>query len=289
MKLTELFGSTRKPKLYEKGTAVMWTDPYISQQLLQVHLNPELDLASRKYSTIKGTAAWVLSKTEKENMNILDLGCGPGLYSEIFTNMGHKVTGIDFSKNSIQYAKHEAEKKGLDITYLNQNYLELDVPENHFDLVTLIYTDIGVLIPKERTQLLRNISRALKPEGIFIFDVLNDKNLESKVNSKSWEVVEKGFWRNNPYLALSDSLLYKEEKVILSQYIILEENKTDLYRFWTHFFSHKDLIELIIPHGFTDLSFHEDVLPEGDIWNGDNVTFCRAINGIIKKNYKSDK
>ena len=96
MKLTELLGKIGKPKLYEKGTAVMWTDPYISKQLLQIHLNPELDLASRKYSTIETTAAWVLSKTEKENMNILDLGCGPGLYSDLFTNRGHKVTGVDF-------------------------------------------------------------------------------------------------------------------------------------------------------------------------------------------------
>jgi hypothetical protein len=40
-----------KPALYQKGTAVMWTDPYISKQLLDVHLNPNLDLASRKMKT----------------------------------------------------------------------------------------------------------------------------------------------------------------------------------------------------------------------------------------------
>ena len=78
----------------------MWTDPYISEQLLQIHLNPELDLASRKYSTIQSTAEWVLSKVSKKKMKILDLGCGPGLYSEIFANKGHLVTGVDFSKNS---------------------------------------------------------------------------------------------------------------------------------------------------------------------------------------------
>ena len=69
MNTKELLKYTNKPKLYEKGTAVMWTDPYISQQLLQIHLNSELDLASRKYSTIKSTAEWVLSKASKEKMN----------------------------------------------------------------------------------------------------------------------------------------------------------------------------------------------------------------------------
>lgn len=270
-----------RPVLYERGTAVMWTDPHISLQLLQIHLNPELDLASRKYTTIEGTAQWISSKVPKKQMNILDLGCGPGLYSEIFSQQGHMVTGVDFSKNSIDYAKQEADKKGLDITYLNQNYLELDVPEDHFDLVTLIYCDLGPLVPSERDQLLGNIKKALKPGGMLIFDVLNDKNLKSKVNPKSWEIAEQGFWRSSPYLALSESLLYEEDKVILSQHIICEDNKTDVYRFWTHFFSHDDLEKILQPYGFSDISYHEDVLPEGDIWNGSNVTFCIAINAPI--------
>jgi hypothetical protein len=96
------------------------------------------------------------------------------------------------------------------------------------------------------------------------------------VSPKSWEVAETGFWREGPYLALSESFFYKEEKVILSQHIIHEESKTDVYRFWTHFFSHDDLIEILSPFEFTDIRFHEDVLPEGDMWNGDNVTFCIA-------------
>jgi len=276
--MKNLLKYARRPELYEKGSAVMWTDPYISKQLLQIHLNPDLDLASRKYSSIQSTAKWVLSRASKKRMNILDLGCGPGLYSEIYTHEGHKVTGVDFSKNSIDYAIQEAENKGLNITYLNQNYLELEVPENHFDLATLIYADLGPLLPSEREQLLYNIKKALKPGGVLIFDVLNDKNLESKVSPKSWELSETGFWRKGPYLALSESHFYQDEKVILNQHIVMEEDHTEVYRFWTHFFSHKDLRAILSPYGFTDIRFHEDVLPEGDLWNGENVTFCVARN-----------
>ncbi|MCP4673075.1 MAG: SAM-dependent methyltransferase, partial [Desulfobacula sp.] len=69
-----------KPDLYQKGTAVMWTDSYISKQLLKVHLNPEVDLASRKKKTIESTVQWILDKAGKRSLKILDLGCGPGLY-----------------------------------------------------------------------------------------------------------------------------------------------------------------------------------------------------------------
>ncbi len=37
-----------QPSPYSEGSAFMWTDKHISEQLLELHLNPEIDLASRK-------------------------------------------------------------------------------------------------------------------------------------------------------------------------------------------------------------------------------------------------
>jgi len=257
----------------------MWTDAHISKQLLHVHLNPDLDLASRKPETIFSTLEWVLSKCEQKQLHILDLGCGPGLYSEKLAQKGHQVTGVDFSANSIEYAQKEAQKKKLDITYLRENYLNLDLEENAFDLVILIFTDFGPLLPNEREQLIRIIKKALKPGGIFIFDALNDKDIENKISPKNWETSLQGFWKDEPYLALSDSFVYAENKVILYQHIIIDEQENiDIYRFWTHFFSNQDLTKILNESGFNKISFHEDVLPQGNLWNGENVTFCMAIN-----------
>ena len=280
MKIADIINNSNKPQLYEKGTSVMWTDSHISKQLLDVHLNSEIDLASRKTNTIKSTVEWILGSTDLRKLNILDLGCGPGLYSELLAKEGHKVTGVDFSSHSIKYAKKEAEKKNLDIRYLNENYLGLDLEENSFDLVILIYTDFGVLLPPERDQLLEVIKKVLKPNGIFIFDVLNDKNMEAKTSPKGWEVSKQGFWKDTPYLALSDSYFYEKEKVILYQHILLDEQENmNVYRFWTHFFSNSDLSEILNDHAYKKFSFSEDVLHGEDLWSGDNVTFCKAFNG----------
>lgn len=279
MKIHEIIKYSNKPNLYERGTSTMWTDGYISEQLLNIHLNPEVDLASRKKTTIENTAKWILEQNQNNHLNILDLGCGPGLYAELLAKKGHNVTGVDFSKLSIDYAQKEAQNKKLDIEYINQNYLQLNFEENKFDLVILIYTDFGVLLPKERETLLTLIGKTLKPNGVFIFDVLNDKNLENKTAPRNWEAAEKGFWKYKPYLALSDSYLYTENKVILYQHTIMDnDDNVEVYRFWTHFFSHADLSEILIKFGFGHLIFHEDVLPTGDLWNGENVTFCKAIN-----------
>jgi len=275
MKIADIVSKSEKPEIYEKGSSFMWTDEHISKQLLNIHLNPEIDLGSRKLSTITKTAHWIL-KTQKEKgkLNILDLGCGPGLYSEIFAKKGHNVTGIDISKNSIEYAKKSAKDKKLDITYLNANYLNIDLETNKYDLVVLIYTDLGVLFPKERDILLVLINRVLKKGGIFVFDVLKDNELENRTDSKSWEATMSGFWKDSPYIAFSDSFLYDRQKVILFQHIIVDsDNNIETYRFWTHFFSQNDVKKMLEAHKFTNIKFRDDILPKGDMWNGDNVLF----------------
>jgi len=257
----------------------MWTDSYISEQLLITHLDQDTDLASRKKTTINNTVDWILNKTSKNKLNILDLGCGPGLYAEIFTKKGHSVTGVDFSKNSIKYARKKAEKKNLDITYLNKNYLELELQKDQFDLVILIFTDLGPLLPDERDQLLSIIKKLLKPGGIFIFDVLTDKNIENKLSPKNWVASRQGFWKKRPYLALTESFLYKKEKVILFQHIIVDEqDNISTYRFWNHFFSNSDLEKILLKHGYGEISFYNDVLPSGDGYKSEDVTFCRSVN-----------
>ena len=274
MKIKEILKYTNKPEIYEPGNAIMWTDPYISQQLLQVHLDQQVDLASRKPETIRMTVDWILSQTAIEKLSILDLGCGPGLYSEKLTQKGHELTGVDFSANSIAYAKEQAENKQLNIRYLNQDYTQLDLPANEFDLVLLVFTDFGPLLPADRERLLVKIQQVLKPGGLFIFDVINDSNIKIKLSPKNWEASAQGFWSEKAYLALSESYLYEEETVILYQHIVTDDHGTKIYRFWNHFFSHTDLGDILGQHDFNDISFFENVVSGGDGYKSEDVTFC---------------
>ena len=207
------------------------------------------------------------------------MGCGPGLYSEQLAQKGHQVTGVDFSENSIRYARQQAKQKNLDITYLNQDYTKLELKENSFDLVMLVFTDFGPLLPEARTQLLKMIKKVLTPGGLFVFDVLNDNNLENKVSPKSWEASQIGFWSNKPYLALSNSFLYQSEKVVLYQHLVIDEHDNfKLYRFWNHFFSNSDLRKILEEFEFNNITFHHNVIPSGDGYDSNDVTFCLANN-----------
>lgn len=276
MNIKNIIHTAQKPEIYTPGTALMWVDEYISTQLLEVHLNQDVELASRKETTIATTVDWILNKVPGYRMNILDLGCGPGLYTENLAKYGHLVTGMDFSSNSISYAKESANRKNLDIEYIQQDYLELE-EEKRYDLILLIFTDFGVLTPVQREILLRNIYRALKPGGTFVFDVLNEKADVMTSASKNWEPAEKGFWRNQPYLALTESFYYEKQNVTLNQHIIIDEDEgMEVYRFWIHTFSHNELSAIISSAGFSTVECFDSVIPDSDMCLSKSVTFCIA-------------
>lgn len=274
MDIKQLIGLSNRPALYEKGTSVMWTDPYISKQLLELHINPDHDLASRSRAKIELVSDWISARLDKPKMEVLDLGCGPGLYAELLARKGHSVTGIDFSACSIQYATRQAKEKQLDIRYLNKNYLELDI-ENQFDLIMMIYLDFCALLPEERDKVLENIYRALKKGGLFICDIVNEKNLDEKTISQSWEIQEKGFWKGTPYIALTSGYHYPEAKTLANHHIVIGvDNKAYTYIFWNHYYEKEDMVKILESKGFTGIMNYENVLPEsGDCWNGENVTF----------------
>jgi len=277
MDLDKLHLAAQRPALYEKGDSIIWTDEHISGKLLELHLNPEVDSASRSLKSINRTHKFISSFCTEAPMNILDLGCGPGLYLEKLAEAGHHCTGIDFSKNSIRYAENQARDLGLKISYVHQDYLELDY-QNQFDLIILIYTDLGVLIPDERAGLLDRIHRALKPGGKFIFDVLNDRNKEQKFQeNQTWSYEFSGFWKPTSYLELANGFHYPEAKVFLKQHTIVDEaDRIQNYRFWTHYFNTEDMIKILSSGGFVMTEHFDNILPAKDIWDGENVTFYKT-------------
>ena len=146
--LTSIF---EKPKAFEHANSTeLWNNPYISTQMLLAHLDPNIDSASRNKKFMGRSIHWIVQKFNVTDLKskILDLGCGPGLYTHEFAKAGAQVTGIDVSRNSIEYASKKAKEENLDIEYINANYVTYDFKKK-YDLVTLIYDDYCVLSPDD--------------------------------------------------------------------------------------------------------------------------------------------
>ena len=152
----------QRPRPFEFYTAGdLWTDEHISERMLRYHLDEHGDVASRTAAFIDRSVEWIASRfAVSSEMRIVDFGCGPGLYTSRLARMQAKVTGIDFSTRSIQYAVKEAEEDGLSIRYVNQDYLEFET-EARFDLALMITCDFCALSPVQRKQMLGKFHRLL--------------------------------------------------------------------------------------------------------------------------------
>ena len=94
-----------KPAPFTPGETLFWDDPHISAQMLAAHLDPTTDAASRRPETIERSVAWIVKTLGlRPGAKLLDLGCGPGLYAARLAQWGLDVTGIDYSRRSIDYA-----------------------------------------------------------------------------------------------------------------------------------------------------------------------------------------
>ncbi len=262
-------------KPYEKGTHTMWTDPYISKQLLAYHLNPDIGAASRSEEAIHHTVQWIVEQYNHTTGSILDLGCGPGLYTSQLAEKGYCVTGVDFSQNSIAYAKQYAHDHSLKIQYICGDYLEVEIDTKEtYDMVMMIYCDFGVLAPVERKALIKRIYDLLKPGGIFIFDALDEEGVKGMSFNKNWHCDDGGFWQTEPYLHLTNSLHYPEHKALLDEHIVIdEEGSYKLYRFWNHYFNTQDVECMYRKEGFGVVEACPQLLDGNGAYNNQHVTF----------------
>jgi SAM-dependent methyltransferase len=248
-----------KPQPFEPGEPLFWTDPHIASQMLAFHLNPDVDAASRRPETIEHITNWIATCVGLQpGDSILDLGCGPGLYTQRLARAGFQVSGVDFSQNSINYAVAQAREEQLPIQYRCQNYLELD-DQGLYSAVLLIYGDFCPLSPEQRARLLANVRTALKPGGCFILDVTTPRLRQKYGLKNGWYASGQGFWKPGPHLVLEEGFAYPDD-LFLDQYIVIEgDGKISVYRNWFQDYTPESISAELTAVGFEVESLWSDL------------------------------
>jgi SAM-dependent methyltransferase len=248
-----------KPALFEPGEPRFWDDPHISKGMLEAHLDPTHDEASRRPEIIdKEVKNLISSGVLKKGDKVLDLGCGPGLYASRLAKQGVDVTGIDFSERSLNYAIAQAKEQGLDIQYRFMNFFDIDNAAE-FDAVLQAYGEIGTFSDVKRDELLTKIHRSLKPDGTFVFDVTAAPQ-PPEGPQNHWYILDSFFWRPGLHLSLERHFDYPENNVRVDQSIIVDEKSIAVYRTWIHDYTLpaiKAVLEKVgfqIVHAWNDLA-----------------------------------
>jgi cyclopropane fatty-acyl-phospholipid synthase-like methyltransferase len=254
----------RRPKPFEFYTAAdLWTDAHTSEQMLAYHLNNDIDLSSRRSEFVDQSVEWIGSCFNVvAGSRIADFGCGPGLYASRLAKLGANVTGIDFSKRSIEYARDEAKKLGLSIEYINQNYLDFQT-EDRFDGVLMIMCDFCALSPSQRMTMLAKFHSMLLPGGFLLLDVYSLNAFTQCEEANTYEEnMLNGFWSAEKYYGFLNTFKYDDAKVVLDKYTIVEAERTRTVYNWLQHFSSESLRRELDDAGFEQCELYGNVAGE---------------------------
>lgn len=250
-----------RPEPFEFYTAYdLWTDEYTSGQMLKFHLDDKIDASSRNSAFIDRSADWIVSRFNiGTGKKIADFGCGPGLYSTRLARSQAVVTGIDFSKRSIQHAQEIAARENLSINYVNQNYLDFET-DDRFHLIIMIMCDFCALSPAQRKQILSRFYKLLDPSGSVLLDVYSLVTFSDTKEKAVYETnLLNSFWSPNKYYGFLNTFKYGKEKVILDKHTIIEKERLRTIYNWFQCFSPDVLEKEFEECGFTIQSYYSDV------------------------------
>lgn len=249
----------RQAKDIDNGLEIPWADPEFSRRILKEHLNQDNDIASRRIKAIDKQVQFIHHQLlMAKKTTILDLGCGPGLYSHRLANLGHRCTGIDISPASIQYAKEIAEKESLKCTFIQDDFLKPDLGSD-FGFAMLTFGDFNALYRPDGERLVEKIFHALEPGGVFLLEGLTlDGAMEIGERQPAWLTAESGIFSDNPYLYLEECSWNEQDQLAIANYYIIESVSGHLtyYRQRYYAYSDNEYQDLLSGAGFESIEFY---------------------------------
>lgn len=128
----------------------------------------------------------------KGGERILDLACGFGRHSLELARRGFDVTGVDITRDYVDYAARTAEKEGLNARFICSDIREIRF-ENEFDVVlNMADGAVGYLENEEENlKIFLAISKALKSGGKHFMDIMNGSYAVTHFPCKLWDAGEK--------------------------------------------------------------------------------------------------
>jgi 2-polyprenyl-6-hydroxyphenyl methylase/3-demethylubiquinone-9 3-methyltransferase len=114
---------------------------------------------------------YVTKHVSLKNSQIMDIGCGGGIFAEAMAKQGAFVTGLDASKENIEVATQHATEHQVEINYIvstAESFAEDHI--SSFDVITCM--ELLEHVP-DPVSIIQAASKMIKPGGHVIFSTIN--------------------------------------------------------------------------------------------------------------------
>lgn len=231
--------------------------------------------------TFENFTNWVyeneIKKHAKKDSKILDLGTAAG--EKVLKKFPEcaEILGTDFSEEMIKVAnKNLKESERKNISFRVMNNLEMDTPDNYFDIVTARHT---VIVPKQ-------IHKTLKPGGYLILrgvDKLDCWSLKKMFNRGQ------AFFDKKPISLVDyEEILdagFKNVELIPLHVIEYYETKDDLYALLVKVPILDDISELVYGEEYERVPIEKEIFEKyvAENTTEKGIKLVRRYYGIIAK------
>jgi SAM-dependent methyltransferase len=260
MSLTDLI-QRGIPQPWTEGDNIPWNDRGFSQRMLREHLSQEHDAATRKLVTVDRHVSFiqrcVLDGNGGQAHRVLDLGCGPGLYTHRLARLGYTVHGIDFSPASIDYARHVAQADQLNCTYTLGDIRTASYPDDN-DLVMLIFGEFNVFRPVDVRLILKKALAALRLGGRLLLEPHTEEAVRKMGGeASSWYTSISGLFSDRPHLMLSEAFWNDASKTGTTRYFLVDAETKQVTRYAASYqaYSNPEYQAVLEECGFTRVKF----------------------------------
>jgi SAM-dependent methyltransferase len=241
MDLTHIVGRSPQPQPWTEGDNIPWHEPAFSRRMLAEHLSQEHDLASRRAEIIDRQVQWIHRYLlGGRATRILDLACGPGLYSSRLARLGHECVGIDYSPASIGYATDRAQRGRLRCRYVLEDIRRADYG-GEFGLVMLIYGELNVFDRDDARSILAKAHTALGSGGVILLEPHPFAEVERQGRrGRAWHSAESGLFAEAPHVILQENFWDDAAHTATFRYYVVDAATAEVTRLASSFQAYTD-------------------------------------------------
>jgi len=267
MNILNILHRVSPPEPWAEGDKIPWHDPDFSRRMLREHLSQAHDAASRRAIIIDEHVAWIQREVlSNRSSRVLDLGCGPGLYSSRLAQRGHTCVGIDFSPASIEYARDFAQAQQLACDYRLGDVRRAEYGIG-YDLAMFIFGEPNVFRPEDLQHILRKAYAALNEGGRMLLEVHTPEVVQRLGHQRAtWYTLPQGLFSDRPHMVLFESFWDEAQRVAIERFYIVDAETAEVTPHSSSMQAYTDeqyRYALQIA-GFTDITFYPSLIGRPD-------------------------
>jgi 2-polyprenyl-3-methyl-5-hydroxy-6-metoxy-1,4-benzoquinol methylase len=177
--------------------------------------------AARLYGTAEQPFDRVIPFDRLAGKDVLEIGCGMGLHTELMARAGANVTAVDLSPTSVEATRRRLELKGLTARVMESDAESLSFADKSFDFIW----SWGVIHHSARTgRVVRQIARLCRSSGECRVMVYN------RNSSWAFSILVKDHLAGGGFLRRSfEETLYKSSDGFTARFYVREQFE-DLFR-----------------------------------------------------------